>query len=92
MLIFPQIDHCQRVIAGFYRLCLPSIKALLAALTANCSTLLVKPMQESMGFWVLIPTASATDVPKMPAETFSKFQVSFYTNPVDAVYKTLGFS
>jgi ATP-dependent Lon protease len=26
----------------------------------------------------------------VPAETFTKFQVSFYSDPVDAVYKALG--
>jgi len=39
---------------------------------------------------VLIPMASATDIPTVPAETFTKFQVSFYSDPVDAVYKALG--
>ena len=39
---------------------------------------------------VLLPMASATDIPSVPAETFTKFQVSFYSDPVDAVYKALG--
>lgn len=39
---------------------------------------------------ILIPMASATDIPTVPAETFTKFQVSFYSDPVDAVYKALG--
>jgi ATP-dependent Lon protease len=39
---------------------------------------------------VLLPMASATDIPTVPAETFTKFQVSFYSDPVDAVYKALG--
>ncbi|WP_267490691.1 S16 family serine protease [Vibrio parahaemolyticus] len=93
----------------------------LAALIANCSTLLGKPMQESMvvlgsmtlggvlhpvqdlagsmqvaleagATKILIPMASATDIPTVPAETFTKFQVSFYSDPVDAVYKALGVS
>lgn len=41
---------------------------------------------------ILIPMASATDIPTVPAETFTKFQVSFYSDPVDAVYKALGVS
>ncbi|WP_233269074.1 protease Lon-related BREX system protein BrxL [Paraglaciecola sp. L1A13] len=39
---------------------------------------------------VLIPMASASDIPTVPAETFTKFQVNFYSDPVDAVYKALG--
>ena len=39
---------------------------------------------------VLLPMASASDIPSVPAETFTKFQVSFYSDPVDAVYKALG--
>lgn len=41
---------------------------------------------------VLLPMASATDIASVPAETFTKFQVSFYSDPVDAVYKALGVS
>ncbi|MFT4790359.1 MAG: ATP-dependent Lon protease [Paraglaciecola sp.] len=39
---------------------------------------------------ILLPMASASDIPTVPAETFTKFQVSFYSDPVDAVYKALG--
>ncbi|MCB5160342.1 protease Lon-related BREX system protein BrxL [Marinomonas algarum] len=39
---------------------------------------------------VLLPMSSATDIPSVPAELFSKFQISFYADPVDAVYKALG--
>ncbi|WP_293648769.1 protease Lon-related BREX system protein BrxL [uncultured Pantoea sp.] len=41
---------------------------------------------------VLLPIASAMDIPTVPAELFTKFQVSFYSDPVDAVYKALGVS
>lgn len=41
---------------------------------------------------ILIPMASAMDIPTVPAELFTKFQVSFYSDPVDAVYKALGVS
>ena len=34
--------------------------------------------------------ASAVDIPVIPAELFTKFQTSFYADPVDAVYKALG--
>ena len=39
---------------------------------------------------VLLPMASASDIPTVPAEIFSKFQISFYADPVDAVFKALG--
>ncbi len=39
---------------------------------------------------VLLPMSSAMDIPAVPAELFTKFQVSFYSDPVDAVYKALG--
>jgi ATP-dependent Lon protease len=39
---------------------------------------------------VLLPMSSAGDIPTVPAELFSKFQISFYSDPVDAVYKALG--
>ncbi|EKS5492611.1 hypothetical protein QB888_000064 [Escherichia coli] len=38
---------------------------------------------------VLLPISSAMDIPTVPAELFTKFQVSFYAEPVDAVYKAL---
>ncbi len=39
---------------------------------------------------VLLPMASAVDIPTVPPELFSKFQISFYQSPEDAVYKALG--
>jgi len=39
---------------------------------------------------VALPMASATDIPTIPAELFTKFQTSFYADPVDAVFKALG--
>lgn len=39
---------------------------------------------------VLLPMSSAMDIPTVPTELFTKFQVSFYADPVDAVYKALG--
>ncbi|NYY78358.1 hypothetical protein DMI69_13835 [Escherichia coli] len=38
---------------------------------------------------VLLPISSAMDIPTVPAELFTKFQVNFYSEPVDAVYKAL---
>jgi predicted ATP-dependent Lon-type protease len=38
---------------------------------------------------VLLPISSAMDIPTVPAELFTKFQVSFYSESVDAVYKAL---
>lgn len=39
---------------------------------------------------VALPMTSAVDIPTIPAELFTKFQTSFYADPVDAVYKALG--
>lgn len=41
---------------------------------------------------VLLPMASASDISIVPAELFSKFQISFYADPVDAVFKALSIS
>ena len=39
---------------------------------------------------VLIPMANAADIASVPPELFTKFQTSFYSDPVDAVFKALG--
>lgn len=39
---------------------------------------------------VLLPMASAADIGTVPPELFSKFQISFYQNVEDAVFKALG--
>jgi ATP-dependent Lon protease len=39
---------------------------------------------------VALPMSSAVDIPTIPAELFTKFQTSFYADPVEAVYKALG--
>lgn len=39
---------------------------------------------------ILLPMSSATDIGNVPPELFSKFQTSFYQDPIDAVYKALG--
>jgi ATP-dependent Lon protease len=39
---------------------------------------------------VLLPMASAADIATVPPELFAKFQISFYQNPEDAVFKALG--
>jgi ATP-dependent Lon protease len=39
---------------------------------------------------VLMPMASVGDIPSVPGELFAKFQISFYADPVDAVFKVLG--
>lgn len=39
---------------------------------------------------VLMPMASVTAIPTVPAELFGKFQTSFYSDPVDAAFKALG--
>lgn len=39
---------------------------------------------------ILIPMASAADLSTVPSELFAKFQISFYQNAEDAVFKALG--
>lgn len=39
---------------------------------------------------ILLPMSSVTDIPSVPGELFAKFQTSFYSDPVDAVFKALG--
>jgi len=39
---------------------------------------------------ILLPMASVTDIPTVPGELFAKFQISFYADPIDAVFKALG--
>ncbi len=39
---------------------------------------------------ILLPMSSAKDIATVPAELFSKFNTSFYQDPIDAVYKALG--
>ena len=39
---------------------------------------------------VLIPMISASDLPTVPPELISKFQLIFYSSAEDAVFKALG--
>ena len=39
---------------------------------------------------VLLPVASVADIASVPGELFAKFQVAFYSEPVDAVFKAVG--
>lgn len=41
---------------------------------------------------VLIPMSSVGDIQTVPGELFAKFQTSFYSDPIDAVFKALGVS
>ncbi len=41
---------------------------------------------------LLLPMSSVSDIPSVPGELFSKFQVSFYADPLDAAFKALGAS
>ena len=36
---------------------------------------------------VALPMSSAADIPTIPVELFTKFQTSFYADPVDAVFE-----
>lgn len=41
---------------------------------------------------VLIPISAAPKIAVVPPDLFSKFQISFYEDPIDAVYKSLALS
>ncbi|SCL92855.1 Uncharacterized protein BC88300_02206 [Bacillus cytotoxicus] len=40
---------------------------------------------------ILLPMASAVDIPSVPPELFAKFQIAFYQSAEDSVFKALGF-
>ena len=39
---------------------------------------------------ILLPMSSVGDIATIPGELFAKFQTSFYSDPIDAVFKALG--
>ena len=39
---------------------------------------------------ILLPTSSSMDISSVPSELFSKFNITFYNSPEEAVYKALG--
>lgn len=39
---------------------------------------------------ILLPMSSASDISSVPSDLFSKFNISFYNTPEEAVYKALG--
>ena len=39
---------------------------------------------------ILLPMSSAVDISSVPSDLFSKFNISFYNTPEEAVYKALG--
>lgn len=41
---------------------------------------------------ILLPMSSAVDIVSVPPELFAKFQTSFYTDPIDAVFKALAIT
>ena len=45
---------------------------------------------DSGGKRILLPRASVGDIQTVPGELVAKFQTSFYSDPVDAVFKALG--
>ena len=39
---------------------------------------------------LLLPMSSVADISSVPGDLFAKFQVAFYSDPTDAVFKALG--
>ena len=53
---------------------------------------LLQVCQDAGAKKVLIPISSAGKISTVPPDLFSKFQISFYEDPIDAVYKSLVLS
>jgi ATP-dependent Lon protease len=47
-------------------------------------------LKKSAEWNFMMSMSSVRDIPSIPGELFAKFQTSFYSDPVDAVYKALG--
>ncbi|EAS50779.1 putative ATP-dependent Lon protease [Aurantimonas manganoxydans SI85-9A1] len=93
-------------LAGFVALCSGILKkpvqgqmVILGDMSLGGSVVPVQDLAESLQMAfdsgakkILIPMASAADIPTIPAELFTKFQTSFFSDPVDAAFKALGLN
>jgi ATP-dependent Lon protease len=69
----------------------------LGSMSLGGSVIPVENLAESLqvtfdagGKRILLPMASDSDIPTIPGELFAKFQTGFYSDPADAVFKSLG--
>ena len=91
-------------LAGYVALCsgllgkpLQSQLVVLGSMSLGGNIVPVENLAESFqvaadagGKRILLPMASVGDIKTIPGELFSKFQISFYEDPKDAVFKALG--
>ncbi len=90
-------------LAGFVSLCSGAIDrpvqeqtAILGSMTIGGSVNIIEELSDLLQVCldagakrVLIPIASAGKIATVPPDLFSKFQISFYEDPIDAVYKSM---
>jgi ATP-dependent Lon protease len=90
-------------LAGFVSLCSGAIgrpvqeqTAILGSMTIGGSVSIIEDLSDLLQVCldagakrVLIPIASAGKIATVPPDLFSKFQISFYEGPIDAVYKSM---
>jgi ATP-dependent Lon protease len=63
--------------------------ALAPALTHACPYECLEVAFDAGAMRILLPVSSVTDIPTVPVELCAKFQTSFYSDPVDVVFKAL---
>ncbi len=90
-------------LAAFISLCSGAIErsvqeqtAILGSMTIGGSVIIIEELSDLLQVCldagakrVLIPIASAGKIATVPPDLFSKFQISFYEDPIDAVYKSM---
>lgn len=91
-------------LAGFVALCSGALKkpvqsqlVVLGSMTIGGTIMKVEELAsvlqvclDSGAKRILIPMSSAVDIPTVPADLFSRFQISFYSSAEDCVFKALG--
>jgi ATP-dependent Lon protease len=72
------------------------VAAVMGDMSLGCTIVPVSNLAESMQVAfdagakrILLPMSSVIDLPLVPGELFAKFQTSFYSDPVGAVFKAL---
>lgn len=84
-------------LASFIALCSAALAkpvqsqlAVLGDMSLGGTIVQVRNLAESMQVAFDAGAKRVTDIPSVPGELFAKLQTSFYTDPVDAVFKALG--
>ena len=99
-----EVSKTMSLLAGFIALCsgalakpVQSQMVVMGDMSLGGTVVQVRNLAESLQVAfdagakrILLPMSSVTDIPSVPGELFAKFQTSFYSDPVDAVFKALG--